>query len=49
MISGIITAVLLVAFVALIVWAYSPGRKRGFDEAASLALLDDAPRKEAAK
>ena len=38
MISGIITSILLVLFLAGWVWAWSPRRKRDFDEAAQLAL-----------
>jgi cytochrome c oxidase cbb3-type subunit IV len=40
--SGIVTALLLVLFVAAWAWAWSPRRKRAFDEAARLPL-DDAP------
>lgn len=42
MISGIVTAVLLVLFVLGWLWAWSPRRKRDFDAAARLPL-DDAP------
>ena len=41
MISGIVTAVLLVVFIAGWAWAWSPRRKQGFDEAARLPLSDD--------
>jgi cytochrome c oxidase cbb3-type subunit IV len=41
MISGIVTAVLLVSFLGIFAWAYTPGRKRRFEEAAALALVDD--------
>jgi cbb3-type cytochrome oxidase subunit 3 len=41
MISGTITAVLIVSFLGIFVWAYTPGRKRRFEEAAALALVDD--------
>ena len=46
MISGIVTAVLLVLFLAGCVWAWSPNRKREFDAAAHLPLEenDKAPR-----
>jgi cytochrome c oxidase cbb3-type subunit IV len=40
--SGIVTAVLLVLFVAAWAWAWSPRRKREFDEAARLPLDDAA-------
>jgi cbb3-type cytochrome oxidase subunit 3 len=48
MVSGIFIAVLLVLFLGLFVWAYAPGRKQRFEEAAALALVDDAPRAEKA-
>jgi cytochrome c oxidase cbb3-type subunit 4 len=41
MISGILIALMLVLFVGLFVWAYTPGRKQRFNEAAALALVDD--------
>lgn len=44
MLSGIVTAVLLVLFIASTAWAFSPKRKRDFDAAAQLPLDDDAPR-----
>jgi Cbb3-type cytochrome oxidase component FixQ. len=40
MLSGIITAVLLVLFIAGWMWAWSPRRKRDFDAAAQLPLDD---------
>ncbi|MBI3782969.1 MAG: cbb3-type cytochrome c oxidase subunit 3 [Deltaproteobacteria bacterium] len=40
-ISSLGTVVLMSAFVALCFWAYSPRRRRQFDEAARLALDDD--------
>lgn len=39
-ISGIVTAVLLVLFVAGWIWAWSPRRKQEFDDAAQLPLDD---------
>ena len=36
-----LTVAMLVAFVALIVWAWSGKRRRAFDEAARLPLEDD--------
>lgn len=42
MLSGIITAILLVLFVAGWAWAWSPRRKAAFDDAAKLPLADDA-------
>lgn len=40
MISGIITGILLVLFLGGTIWAYSPGRKKDFEEAANLPLED---------
>jgi cbb3-type cytochrome oxidase subunit 3 len=42
---GVITAVLLVAFLGVVVWAYSARRRRAFDEAALLPLQDDGEQK----
>ena len=42
MISGILTAILLIAFIGIFFWAYAPSRKQRFAEAAALALADDA-------
>lgn len=41
MVSGVVTVVLLVVFLAGWAWAWSPRRKRDFDEAAQLPLVDD--------
>ena len=41
MLSGIITAILLVLFVAGWAWAWSPRRRKDFDEAARLPLDDE--------
>lgn len=38
MVSGIVTALLLVVFIAAWAWAWSPRRRRDFDEAARLPL-----------
>jgi cytochrome c oxidase cbb3-type subunit IV len=38
---GIGTLVLMLSFVALCIWAYSPRQKRRFDEAARLPLVED--------
>jgi len=40
MVSGIVTATLLVVFVAGWAWAWSPRRRRDFEEAARLPLDD---------
>ena len=41
MISGIVTATLLVVFVAGWAWAWSPRRRKAFDEAARLPFVDE--------
>lgn len=41
MISGIVTAALLVLFIAGWVWAWNPKRKHEFDDAAQLPLSED--------
>ena len=41
MLSGIVTAVLLLLFVAGWIWAWRPARKAQFDAAARMPLLDD--------
>jgi cytochrome c oxidase cbb3-type subunit 4 len=38
---GIITAVLLVSFIGLCIWAWSSRRKAEFDKAAALPLEED--------
>jgi cytochrome c oxidase cbb3-type subunit IV len=47
MIPGVVTAILLVAFIAGCSWAFSPRRRETFDAAARLALDDDAPARSA--
>ena len=42
-VRGLITLALLVAFVALVIWAWSKRRKAEFDELARLPLEDDPP------
>jgi cytochrome c oxidase cbb3-type subunit IV len=39
--SGVVTAILLVAFLAIVAWAYSKKRKKDFDAAAKLPLVRD--------
>ena len=46
---GIWTAVLLVIFIGIIVWAWSGKRKKDFDEAANLPLEDNEPVPDAEK
>ena len=38
---GISTALLLIAFIALCIWAFSSKRKKSFDEAANLPFADE--------
>ncbi|MBN8412361.1 cbb3-type cytochrome c oxidase subunit 3 [Halomonas denitrificans] len=38
---GILTGILLVAFLGLVAWAYSSRRKREFEQAANLPFADD--------
>jgi cytochrome c oxidase cbb3-type subunit IV len=40
---GLITLVLLLLFVALVVWLWRRGNKHRFDAAARMPLEDDAP------
>ena len=42
MLSGIITVVLMLLFVAIWIWAWQPRHKQSFDETARLALDDGA-------
>lgn len=41
MLSGIVTAILLVLFVSGCIWAYHPKRRREFESAAMLPFDDD--------
>ena len=41
MLSGIVTLVLLLAFVAGWIWAWRPARRAAFDAAARIPLDDD--------
>jgi cytochrome c oxidase cbb3-type subunit 4 len=38
---GIVTAVLMLLFIGLVIWAYSRGRTAEFKDAANLPLGDD--------
>ncbi len=38
---GISTAFLMVAFIGLVIWAYSSKQKKSFDEAANLPFADE--------
>ena len=44
MVSGIVTAILLLLFLAGCAWAWSPRRRKTFDAAARLPLDDEEPR-----
>lgn len=41
MISGLITGLLLVAFLGIVVWAYAGRNRARFDDAAQLPLRDE--------
>ena len=41
MIMGLITALLIVIFCAIVGWAYSSARRREFDATAQIPLLED--------
>ena len=43
LLHGLWTALLLAAFLAIVVWAWSARRRRDFEEAARLPLEDDEP------
>ncbi|WP_459748021.1 cbb3-type cytochrome oxidase subunit 3 [Pseudomonas sp. 3A(2025)] len=43
-IRGLGTLVVLLAFVGLALWVFSPRRKRDFDEATLLPFADEPPR-----
>lgn len=49
--SGIGTLILLLAFVGLCIWAFSPRQRRRWDESAQLPFLDEdaARRRRAAR
>jgi cytochrome c oxidase cbb3-type subunit 4 len=45
-VRGLITLALFIAFLALVLWAYSKRRKADFDELARMPLEDDSPAKD---
>jgi len=47
-VRGLITLALMLAFVGLVIWAYSSRRKKDFDEAARLPFDEDPPQKKGA-
>ncbi|NND69872.1 MAG: cbb3-type cytochrome c oxidase subunit 3 [Halioglobus sp.] len=46
---GLSTALLLIAFIGMCIWAYSHKRKADFDEAANLPFADEEPVREGEK
>jgi cytochrome c oxidase cbb3-type subunit 4 len=45
-VRGLVTLALLIAFVALVIWAWSKRRKADFDKLARMPLEDDPPAKD---
>ncbi len=41
LLRSLVTILSLVAFLGIVVWAYGPGRRERFDEAAHLPFADD--------
>lgn len=41
MVMGVVTAVLLAAYVGIVIWAYGKGRAEAFDAAARYPLLGE--------
>jgi len=39
--GGVMTVLALVLFIAVVIWAWSPARKKRFDEAAQIPLQDE--------
>ncbi|MGD8688765.1 MAG: cbb3-type cytochrome c oxidase subunit 3 [Gammaproteobacteria bacterium] len=42
-VRGLLTVVLMIAFIGMVIWAWSSKRKKDFDEASRLPLDDDKP------
>lgn len=40
---SILTVLALLCFLGIVIWAYSKGAKKGFDEAAQLPFTDEDP------
>lgn len=40
--QGLLTILLMVLFVGIVIWAYSGGQKKRFDEASMLPFAEDA-------
>ena len=43
-VMGVITAILLVAFLGIVVWAWSSARKKAFEEASRYPLFEEGDR-----
>ena len=41
LLRSVTTALSLVCFIGIVVWAYLPSRRHGFEEAANLPFADD--------
>ncbi len=46
-VHGIMTAILVVAFIGIVVWAWSGHKKQDFEEAARLAVDDEEAERQA--
>ena len=44
-VRGLLTLILMLAFVGVVIWAWSSKRKQAFDEAANLPFADDKEHK----
>jgi cytochrome c oxidase cbb3-type subunit 4 len=47
-VRGLVTLALMLAFIGLVIWAWSSRRKADFDEAAQMPLRDDPPKNKGA-
>ena len=47
-VRGLFTVVVMVAFIALVIWAYSRRRKADFDEMAQMPFHEDPPKNKGA-
>ena len=43
-VRGLLTAILMLAFVGVVIWAWSSKRKKDFEEASRLPLDENGPR-----
>ena len=44
-VRGLLTAILMLAFVGVVIWAWSSKRKKDFDDAANIPFNEDGPSK----